>query len=140
MKTNDSKLMHSEITERVIRCFYDVFNELGFGFIESVYHESMIISLRSTGLAVETKVQVPVYFQCVRVGSFFADLFVERKVALELKAVDSLSTAHESQLLNYLKASDLEVGLLMNFGPKPTFKRFYFDNARKRSRPQIVEC
>lgn len=140
MNQQESKLQHFELTEKNIRCFYDVYNELGFGFFESVYHESLIIALRQSGLAVESRVKIPVFFRGMEVGVFEADLFVERRVVLELKAVDTLANAHESQLLNDLKATDLEVGLLLNFGPKPAFKRFYFDNARKRSRPQIVEC
>jgi GxxExxY protein len=140
MNPQESKLLHVDLTERIIRCFYDVYNELGFGFFESVYHESLMIALKQRGLAVQSRVKIPVFFRGVEVGLYEADLFVEQRVVLELKALDSLSNAHESQLLNYLKATELEVGLLLNFGPKPTFKRIYFDNARKRSRPQIVEC
>ena len=132
-----TKLMHVELTEKIIGCFYDVFNELGYGFLESVYHEAMLIALRSVGLSVESKVKIPVHFRGKQVGYFEADCVVERKVVLEFKAADSIATPHESQLLNYLKATAIEIGLLMNFGPKPVFKRFLFDNERKRSRPAI---
>jgi GxxExxY protein len=97
----------------------------------------MLIALAQTGLSVETRVNLPVFFRGHLVGDFFADILVERVVVLELKAADELAPAHDSQLLNYLKASPAEVGLLLNFGPKPRFKRLVFDNERKRSRPKI---
>lgn len=128
-----------DITDKVIRCFYDVYNELGFGFLEGVYHRSMVIALEQAGLFVESRVKLPVYFRGHQVGDFEADIFVERLVILELKAVEALLPAHDAQLLNYLKASAPEVGLLLNFGPKPKFKRFAFETTRKRSRP-LVEC
>lgn len=133
----ESKFKHGDITDKVIRCFYDVYNELGFGFLESVYHKAMLVALEQAGLFAESRVRLPVYFRGHQVGDFEADIFVERAVILELKAADALDTAHEAQLLNYLKATAAEVGLLLNFGPKPKFKRLAFDNARKRSRPPI---
>ena len=131
------RLLHAELTKVIIGGFYDVYNELGFGFLESVYHTAMLIALREAGLHAESQRRLPVHFRGVPVGEFVADIFVESKVCLEMKAVDSLHTAHEAQLLNYLKASDCEVGLLLNFGPKPKFVRFAFSNERKRSRPKI---
>lgn len=128
---------HGEITEKVIGVFFDVYNELGFGFQEIVYHNALLIALPQVGLRVETKVNLPVFFRGHLVGDFFADIFVERAVVLELKAASDLVSANESQLLNYLKASPAEVGLLLNFGPKPKFKRLAFDNERKRSRPPV---
>ena len=130
-------LKHGEITEKIIGVFYDVYNELGFGFVESVYHRSMMIALAQVGLSAGTSVPLPVFFRGQLVGDFVADIIVERAVILELKATDGLVTANESQLLNYLKASPAEVGLLLNFGPRPKFKRLVFDNDRKRSRPKI---
>lgn len=130
-------LKHGEITEKIIGVFYDVYNELGFGFLESVYHKAMLIALADAGLSVETQVNLPVFFRGHLVGDFFADILVEQAVILELKSVEELASAHDSQLLNYLKASPAEVGLLLNFGPKPRFKRLVFDNVRKRSRPTI---
>ena len=132
-----NSLKYSEITETIIGVFYDVYNELGFGFLERVYHKAMLIALDRAGLAAETKVPLPVFFRGQVVGDFEADITDERVVILELKAADELAPAHEAQLLNYLKSSSAEVGLLFNFGPKPRFKRFVFDNDRKRSRPKI---
>jgi GxxExxY protein len=129
---------HRDLTEKIIGAFYDVYNELGFGFLESVYHQAMLIALADAGLFAESEVKLRVYFRGRVVGEFDADIFVERKVILELKAVDEFSSAHEAQTLNYLKASDLEVGLLLNFGPKPRIKRLAFSNERKRSRPPII--
>jgi GxxExxY protein len=128
---------HGDVTEKIIGVFFDVYNELGFGFLESVYHKAMLIALVEAGLKVETQVHLPVFFRGHLVGDFFADIFVERAVILELKSAGELVSANESQLLNYLKASSAEVGLLLNFGPKPKFKRLAFDNERKRSRPKI---
>jgi GxxExxY protein len=129
---------HRDLTERIIGAFYDVYNELGFGFLESVYHQALLIALRQNGLEVESEVLLPVHFRGNVVGEFHADVFVERKVVLELKAVEESCSAHEAQLLNYLKASTIEVGLLLNFGPKPRVKRLAFSNERKRIRPQII--
>ena len=128
---------HRDLTEKVIGAFYDVYNELGFGFLESVYHKAMLIALTDLGLQVESQVELFVHFRGHLVGEFDADIFVERKVVLELKAVDDFCSAHEAQTLNYLKASDIEVGLLLNFGPKPRIKRLAFSNERKRLRPPV---
>lgn len=128
---------HGELTEKVIGVFFDVYSELGFGFLESVYHKAMLVALADAGLRAETQAHLPVFFRGHLVGDFYADIFVERAVILELKSAGELVSANESQLINYLKASTAEVGLLLNFGPKPKFKRFAFDNDRKRSRPTI---
>jgi GxxExxY protein len=133
----DDDFKHGEITEKVIGVFFDVYNELGFGFLESVYHRAMLIALAEAGLKVDTNVPLPVYFRGHLVGEFIADILVERAVILELKAADGLAAAHDSQLLNYLRATACEVGLLLNFGPKPKFKRLAFANERKRSRPAV---
>lgn len=130
-------LKHAELTEKVIGAFYDVYNELGFGFLERVYHNAMLVALADLGLQAESDVPLQVFFRGRLVGDYVADIFVERCVILELKAADDLSPANDSQLLNYLKASPAEVGLLLNFGPKPRFKRRVFDNDRKRARPKI---
>ena len=124
-------------TEKVIGAFFDVYRELGFGFLESVYHNAMLIALADLGLVAESEVKLLVHFRGHVVGEFDADIFVEREVILELKAVDDFSPAHEAQTLNYLRASDLEVGLLLNFGPKPRIKRLAYANVRKRSRPAV---
>jgi len=128
------EFLHKELTEKIIGVFYDVYNELGHGFLESVYRESMCIALRQAGLKVETEVPIPVFFRGCTVGMFRADLIVEDKVILEVKAARDLDSGDEAQTLNYLKATPIEVALLMNFGPKPRFRRFAFSNSRKQHR------
>jgi GxxExxY protein len=107
---------HAELTERIIRCAYDVFNRLGSGFLEAVYERSLLIELRHAGLEATPQVPLSVYYREECVGQFFADILVNRLVILELKAGESLSKAHEVQLVNYLAATGTPVGLLMNFG------------------------
>jgi len=133
------ELLHEKMTRRIICCFYDVYNELGFGFLESVYQKAVRIALQADGLFVETEKPIPVFFHGHPIGKFEADLVVENLVILELKAAEKLYPVHEAQLLNYLKATTIEIGYLMNFGPKPTFKRLIFDNPRKKSRPRVVQ-
>ncbi len=127
-------LKHRDITDIILKSFYEVYNELGGGFLESVYERSLEIVLKQYGTAVETQKEITVYFRRNVVGNFRADLFVENTVIVELKAVKSIEKSHEAQLLNYLKATDIEVGLLLNFGRKPEFRRLAFDNSRKRHR------
>ena len=130
MKTD---LKHGLITDQILRVFYEVYNELGHGFLESVYHRSLVMALKSVGLNVSTKVPIPVWFRGIRVGRFEADVLVEGCVLLELKAVRTLDSSHRAQLLNYLRATEIEVGLLLNFGEKPEFKRVIFDNLKKQT-------
>lgn len=127
-------LKHEEITEKVIGVFFDVYNELGYGFLESVYEKSMLVALKAAGLQAESQVPVPVWFRGVQVADFYADILVEGKVMLELKAARAIDKAHEAQLLNYLKATEIEIGLLLNFGQKAEFRRLLFDNERKKIR------
>lgn len=127
-------LKHADLTEKIIGVFYDVYNELGHGFLESVYQQSMQVALRGEGLQVEAEVAVPVWFRQENVGEFRADLLVNQRVLLELKAARVLDKAHEAQLLHYLKATDIEIGLLLNFGERPEFRRLLFDNLRKKIR------
>src|SRR5215203_5621940 len=108
----NTDLKHKEITTKIIGVFYDIYNELGHGFLESVYQKSLVIGLRSASFQVCSPVQIPVWFRGTRVGSFEADVLVENCVMLELKAVRTLDSAHRAQLLNYLRATDIEVGLL----------------------------
>ncbi len=129
-----AELKHREVTEKIIGIFYDVFNELGHGFLESVYQSAMEIALRDAGLRVEREVAIPVWFRSRDVGNFKADLLVEGCVLLELKTAQAIDRAHEAQLMNYLRATEIEVGLLFNFGSKPQFRRFAFENARKKIR------
>jgi GxxExxY protein len=133
MNTDQTEeLIHEQLTEKVIGVFYDVYNVLGHGFLESVYHNAMVLALKQAGLEVESKPKIPVYFRGELVGDFEADIVVESKLLLELKAARELDPSHEAQTLNYLRATPLEVGLLMNFGPKPKFRRLVFENDRKR--------
>lgn len=124
-------LKHGEVTDVILKAFYRVYNELGYGFLEKVYENSMAIAARKLGLAVQQQVPIVVYFDNEAVGEYVADLLVNDLVIVELKAVKLLADEHEAQLLNYLKATPYEVGLLLNFGPKPQHKRKVFDNSIK---------
>src|SRR5215475_381234 len=106
------ELKYAQVTEVIIGAFYDVYNELGYGFLESVYEESMVIGLREAGLSVVRQIPIPVWFRNQKVGDYRADLLVEGKILLELKCSRALDSAHEAQLLHYLKATEIEVGLL----------------------------
>lgn len=119
---------HRETTEKIIRCFYDVYNDLGFGFLERVYQNAMYFELLDAGLSVEAQKQIKVYRKGRQIGEYFADLLVNDTVIIELKAAECLVKEHELQLVNYLKATEIEVGLLLNFGAKPEFKRKYWSN------------
>ena len=127
-------LMHEELTEKIIGVFYDVYNELGYGFLESVYEESLAIALSEAGLDVERQLPVPVWFRGQNVGQFRADIVVSASVLVELKSARTLEAVHEAQLLHYLRSTEIEVGLLLNFGPRPQFRRLLFDNERKKIR------
>ena len=131
MNTNEHEFKHRQLTQRIIGIFYNVYNELGHGFLESVYHKAMEVALTSDGMQICSPVIIPVWFRSQRVGDFEGDILAERSVLLELKAVRTLDSAHQAQILNYLRATDIEVGLLLNFGVKPEFKRLIFDNQRK---------
>jgi len=130
----ESALKHGELTDKIIGIFYGVYNELGYGFLESVYEESLLFALRDAGLAADRQVPVPVWFRNHKVGDFRADLLVESTVLLELKSTRVLERAHEAQLLHYLKSTNIEVGMLLNFGARPQFRRLLFDNERKKIR------
>jgi GxxExxY protein len=125
-------LKHRVLTEQVIGVFYEVYNELGHGFIESVYEKAFEFALTSKGLSVRRQIEIPVWFRGQKVGDFSADMLINGCVLLELKAGRGLDAAHEAQLLNYLRATEIEIGLLFNFGLKPQFKRLAFDNRRKQ--------
>jgi GxxExxY protein len=128
------KLKHHELTEKIIGIFYDVYNELGHGFLESVYEQALALALAQAGMRVERQVPVSAWFRGQQVGDFRADGLVDGKVLLELKAARSIDQAHEKQLLNYLRATDIEVGLLLNFGVTPQFRRLVYENERKKIR------
>jgi GxxExxY protein len=126
-------LKHADVTELIIKAFYTVYNTLGYGFLEKVYSNAMAIELRKLGLEVVQEARIAVYYERELVGEYSADLLVGGVVIVELKAAKRLLEEHEAQLLNYLKATPYEVGLVLNFGPKPEFKRKAFDNDRKGS-------
>ena len=124
-------MLHAEITDKIIKAFYKVNNTLGFGFLENVYQNAMFIELRKIGCCVEARKNIKVYYDGEQVGDYYADLLVDEKVIVELKAAQSLCEAHAVQLINYLKATEMEVGLLLNFGKKAEFQRRIFTNDRK---------
>ena len=130
----NSNYKHSELTETIIGVFYEVYSELGYGFLESVYRDSLRLALIEKGFAVEQEVPVSVYFRGSNVGDFRADLVVNRMILLELKTADQIVAAFESQVLNYLRSTSLELGLILNFGPRPQVRRLLLDNCRKHAK------
>ncbi len=138
MNADTRGLKHKELTETIIGVFYEVYNELGHGFLESVYERAFEVALTWKGFNVLRQIQIPVWFRGQKVGDFVADVLVEKCVLLELKAARTLDSSHEAQLLNYLRATEIEVGILFNFGIKPEFRRLAFDNSRKQVQ-HIVE-
>ncbi len=126
-------LLHQDLTGQILGAFYRVYNELGSGFVEAVYEHSLTEGLRNDGLKADRQIPVAVNYRGRPAGLFRADIVVEGKIVLELKARSQIFPVHEAQLLNFLRASEFEVGLLLNFGPEPRFKRFVFSNNRKAS-------
>ena len=124
-------MKHEQITEKIIQAFYKVYNILGYGFLEKVYENAMFIELTSLGFKVEKQKKILVYYHGSIVGDYNADLIVEEVVTVELKASECLVAENECQLINYLKATNIEVGLLLNFGKTPQIKRKIFDNDKK---------
>lgn len=122
------KYLHQELTSEIISAFYKVYNTLGFGFLEKVYENALKYELEKVKFKVDKQKPITVYYDNLTVGEYFADLIVEEKVIIELKAAEALIEEHELQLINYLKATDIEVGLLLNFGKKPEIRRKIFSN------------
>jgi GxxExxY protein len=139
-RTESKPLKQEELTERIIKVFYSVYNELGHGFLESVYEEAMAVCFRENGIRFSRQHAVPVWFHGQKIGEFRADFIVENAVLLELKALESLNAMHHAQLVNYLNATEFEVGLLLNFGPKPEISRRMLDNNRKKGLAQIKKA
>ncbi len=125
------ELLHEELTNTIIKTFYEVYNELGYGFLEKVYQNSLFLELKNKGFKVEAQKKISVYYKGIEVGEYYADLIVEDLVILELKATEYIVKDFENQILNYLRSTNCEVGLLLNFGKKPEFKRKIFENNRK---------
>ena len=124
---------HSELTGQIIKAAQDVHNTLGYGFLEKVYHKALLIELPKCGLLTESEKQIMVKYDSQPVGEYFADILVENKVILEIKAVKQINPEHEAQLVNYLKATNIDVGLLLNFGPSLQVKRKIFETSRNIS-------
>ena len=125
-------MLHGQITEVILKAFYKVYNTLGYGFLEKVYENAMRIELTKMGMKTEQQKNIKVYYESEQVGDYYADLIVSDLVIVELKAAENICEEHEAQLLNYLKATDIEVCLLLNFGKEPKFSRKYFTNDKKR--------
>jgi GxxExxY protein len=123
--------LYSDITEKVLRAFFNVYNQLGFGFLEKVYENALGYEMQLLGLKVEKQKRIQVHYREIIAGDYFADIIVNDKVIIELKAAEALIEEHEAQLVNYLRATDIEVGLLLNFGKKPQHKRKIFENRLK---------
>ncbi len=130
-------MLYEEITSQIIKAFYKVNNTLGFGFLEKVYENAMKIELTRMGLKVEQQKNIRVKYEGAEIGDYYADLLVNDCVIIELKAAESLCEEHEAQLINYLKATSIEVGLLMNFGKKAEFKRKIFTNENKSLKKSV---
>lgn len=126
----NSKYIHSEISEQIIKCFYKVYNKLGYGFLEKVYQNALHLELKDEGLLCEVQKNIKVFYKDKVVGEYFADIVANNCIIIELKAAEGLVEEHEFQLINYLKATEIEVGLLLNFGKKPQIKRKIFTNDR----------
>jgi len=129
--TQMTTLLHKPITDAILKVYYEVYNHLGYGFLEKVYQNAMYFELKSLGFKVEAQKKINVHFKEQLVGEYYSDLFVEDKVIVELKACELLMNVHVAQLMNYLKATPIEVGLLLNFGDEPEFKRMIYTNNRK---------
>ena len=131
----ETKYLHSETTDAVINAFYKVYNTLGFGFQERVYEGALMIELQKRGIECIRQQRIIVYYEGQIVGDYFADILVADKVILELKACSTIEDGHIKQLVNYLRATTFEVGLVLNFGPEPEIKKRIFTNNYKKSLP-----
>ncbi len=134
MYADQRGLKHAELTEQLIGIFFSLYNELGHGFLESVYEQAFSVVLAENNIFFQRQMAIPVWFHGAQIGEFRADLLVDRKVLIELKTGRDIDPAWEKQLLNYLRATDVEVGLLFNFGPNAQFRRYAFENDRKNPR------
>ena len=132
------EILEKELTGKIIKAFYNVYNILGYGFQEKVYERAMVIELNKFGLKCEREKPINVYYSEEEVGEYFADILANKKVIVELKAVEKLIKKHETQLYNYLKATNIEVGLILNFGEEAKFKRMVFENKYKNYQYQSV--
>jgi GxxExxY protein len=125
------ELLHKEISEKIIRCYYKVYNTLGYGFLEKVYENSFAIELKKAGFEVKCQQPIKVFYESELVGEYFADIVINDIIILELKASVAIQDEHECKLLNYLKATNIELGFLFNFGTTAEYKRKIFMNKYK---------
>jgi GxxExxY protein len=140
MHADEHGLKHRDLTEKLIGIFFSIYNELGHGFLESVYEQAFSVSLAENGIFFQRQIALPVWFHGQKIGDFRADLLVDGKVIVELKAGRAIDPSLEKQLLNYLRATDMEVGLLFNFGSRAEFKRYVFENSNKNPRSSASIC
>jgi GxxExxY protein len=124
-------MLYDELSEEIINLFFEVYNELGYGFLEKVYKNALYFEIKDAGHKCETEKAIEVFYKYRNVGQYYADIVVDDKIILELKVAESISQAHEYQLINYLRATRYEVGYVLNFGKKPEFKRILLTNDRK---------
>jgi GxxExxY protein len=132
----EGNYLHTEITSEIIKAYYEVYNKLGYGFLEKVYQNALLIELKKKALDCKPAYSIDVYYDKEKVGFYIADIIVESAVIIEIKAAESLCEQHEAQLVNYLKATSIEVGILLNFGKKPAFKRKVFSKRYKQLQPE----
>jgi len=130
-------MKEGDLSGKLIGAYYTVYNALGYGFLEKVYENSLFCELKERGIRVTRQQPIDVYYKGKKVGQYFADLVIEDKIIVELKAAESLCLEHEAQLMNYLKATSMEVGFLFNFGREATFKRKYFSNEKKNPQKSV---
>lgn len=131
INANEHERKHWDLCHQIVGIFYEVYNELGYGFLEAVYEEALTRALKGAGFHVDRQIPTPIWFRGAIIGDYNADLIVNGVVLLELKAAQNIDPSHKAQILNYLRATEIEVGLLLNFGPKPQFHRCVFENNRK---------
>jgi len=131
MNTDYEDIKYKELTEKIINIFYRVYNKLGYGFLEKVYENATMVEFKKENILAVSQSPIKVLYEDKIIGEYLADILVDNKVIVEIKAAKSLAIENEAQLLNYLKATDIEVGLLLNSGSKPEIKRKVFDNDRK---------
>jgi len=130
-KFSMTNFLHKKLSDSILKIYYEVYNNLGYGFLEKVYQNAMYLELKNQGYNVEPQKQIKVYYKEMVVGEYYADLLIDDTIILELKACECLMDAHKAQLINYLRATDIEIGMLLNFGETPEFKRFIYTHDRK---------
>jgi len=130
-------MLYKDKTQKIIEAFYTVYNTLGYGFLEKVYQNALLIELEKMGFNCKSEFPIKVYYDNFEVGKYRADIIVDNCIIIENKAAERLAKEHEYQLINYLKATDLEVGLLLNFGKNPEFRRKIFTNENKKKNTNL---